>query len=120
MTPPTLPMLRADCPEGPCPHVSCRHHFAVYRILLNGEIMWHPILGRDAERLTEDELVERLQRLPYDGCSLKAADDGGMRDARIADVLGMARQNIDQINAMERFRRATLTSWDRLALSAIA
>ena len=76
--------------------------------MLNGEIMWHPILGRDAERFSEDELVERLQRLPFNGCSLQAAEAGGMNDTSIAEHLGMARQNIDQINAMARFRAAAL------------
>jgi len=70
--------------------------------------MWHPILGQDPEQLTEDELVERLLRLPFGGCSLKAADVGGMHDAEIAERLGMTRHNVEQIDGLARFRVAAL------------
>ena len=86
--------------------MSCRHHLAVYRLLINGSIAWHPTLGRAPERLTEEQLVERLERLPFNGCSLQAADLGGMNDCEIAEVLGITRQNIDQMELPAAFRKA--------------
>jgi len=70
--------------------------------------MWHPSLGKDPEQFSEDELVERLRRLPYGGCSIQAADAGGMYDAEIAELLGMTRHNVEQIDGLARFRVAAL------------
>jgi len=69
-----------------------------------GLIVWHPIMGHDPEQLTEDQLVERLKRLPFGGCSLRAADEGGMYDLHIGDALGFAHQTIHCMPLEARFR----------------
>jgi len=73
---------------------------------MNGSVAWHLTIGREPERLTDDQLVERLMRLPYGGCSLKAAEAGGMNDSEVAEALGVTRQAIDQMGLPSAFRKA--------------
>jgi hypothetical protein len=104
-----LPVLRESCPVGTCAYVSCRHHLAIYKIQWDGSIVWHSLMGQDPEALSEVELGERLESLPYGGCTLKAADEGGLVDARVADVLGYTYQSVQclSITAEKSFRAAS-------------
>lgn len=67
--------------------------------------------------LSEDELCERLERLPYNGCALQAADLGGLNDYRVAEVMGLTRHGVEllSITATKSFRaRARLRRLDFL------
>lgn len=91
--PRNLPLLRAQCPdlaEGPCLYISCRHHLAVDRITSKGKIKWHPDFDPDD--------LESLENLQFGGCSLEAAEVGGMTLEQTAQVLGgMTRERVRQI-----------------------
>jgi len=70
----------------------------VATILARGHLSWHPTLGRDIEQVTDDELADRLRRLPFGGCCLAAAADGDRLVAYAADLLGVSRERGRQLD----------------------
>lgn len=74
---PRPPARRADCIDGPrpCPWIGCRYHLQVER--------------RARQAPTE--------RAGQESCSLDLADRGRMRLQEIADVLGVTRERVRQI-----------------------
>lgn len=81
-----LPLLRAECEDGPrpCPHVTCRHHLVTE-------------YGDEADPNGPT-------------CSLDEAERGGMTLEEIGDMLGVTRERIRQIEQLA-MRRATSRSW---------
>jgi hypothetical protein len=90
-----LPMLRAECEDGPrpCPYASCRHHLGI-------EVSGYGSI-----------------KIPFDGepteiepsCSLDLADDGMRRSiGEVAEVMGLTRSRVDQIEraALAKLGRA--------------
>lgn len=94
------PKTRAGCYNmpRPCPFVTCRHH-----LYLN-------ILGR---RIFINQLVkglpieEALDKMPQT-CSLDAAEKGGMTLQELADVFGLSRERLRQIQVAAQQRAAQI------------
>jgi hypothetical protein len=95
----SLPLLRpktrgecADIPR-PCPFVSCRHHLALDISRRGVVLVTDPTLGRDINGVettfTDDN--------PRPSCSLDVADQGGRTLDEIADMMGLTRERIRQI-----------------------
>lgn len=78
---PTLP-TRSECRTGPrpCPHVRCRYHLMI-DVITTGALR---IYGTDP-----DDLLET--------CSLDVAEAGAVTLERVADLLGVTRERIRQI-----------------------
>jgi len=82
---PIKPKTRLDCPDHPCPWVSCQYHL-LFAITTN------------YQELTNEEYLSRLFDMPAT-CMLNLIDDNpdGMTLDQIAYVLGGTLQNIDQV-----------------------
>ena len=117
------PRTRGDCVSGPrpCPWVGCKYHLALdlltdgglaspllRHVVCNVRGYWTMAAPRHAHRRAtgqqierwEDELVDRLDSLPYT-CALDVAGDlGGVRLQDIADILGVTRERIRQIESV--------------------
>lgn len=91
--PRSLPATRGEClgHEGPCPHVSCRHHLAA-DVTFAGAVVtrWAP-----------EEEPERPS------CSLDVAEQGGLSMEETATILGCSRERVRQIEekAMRKMRK---------------
>ncbi len=83
---PAPPARRAECIEGPrpCPWSTCRYHLRVER--------------RGLQAAKADVTQET--------CALDLAERGGMKLQEVADVLGVTRERVRQIElrALERIR----------------
>lgn len=83
------PQTRAECRDGPrpCPFVGCRHHLAeIWRN--RGQVLeWTPPEGAPT-------------------CSLDLADQGGMRQAEVAEAMGITRAAVSlvEIRALAKAR----------------
>lgn len=86
-----LPLLRGECEsdERPCPFVSCRHHLAFEPTLRGGLAVAFP-------ELLDDEDGIRLEELPRT-CSLDVADEGPRDAQAVAELLGITRERVRQI-----------------------
>lgn len=89
---PRRPRTRGECIDGPrpCPWASCRHHLAL------------DVTYNNALKVQDRELEE----LPAT-CALDAAEDGGVDNYTIADLLGISRQGVDALLAsgLRKLRR---------------
>lgn len=83
---PSPPSRRAECIDGPrpCPWITCRYHLAAERRRRQA-----PVDGPDQET-----------------CALDLADRGGMRLQEIADVLGVTRERVRQIEKRAKAKLA--------------
>lgn len=111
--PPPLPRprTRGECVDGPrpCPWVSCRHHLLLD---ISVPVVRPPslVLARaDRARLSEyaaaslvrawiNDAAAELDRMP-ETCALDVADRGAMASERVAELIGVSRQRVDQIGA---------------------
>lgn len=81
-----LPATRGDCVDGPrpCPLVRCHHHLAI-EVTPRGSLRWrHP--GREVWELEHT-------------CVLDLADQGERTLEQVAQLLGLTRERIRQIEA---------------------
>lgn len=78
------PHTRRDCASGPrpCPWASCSFHALVLR--------------RDVRQMSADEATDLLWRLA-DSCVLDVADREGATLGTVADVLGVTKERVRQI-----------------------
>ena len=84
------PRTRADCENGPrpCPWVSCRHHVALDVNPKTNSVKMHKGVSE------EDDLTGTAGT-----CALDIADEGPHRLEQVADVLGVTRERVRQIEA---------------------
>jgi hypothetical protein len=85
------PKTRAECPEGPCPWVGCRHHLAILRITPHGKII---LAFPDLEDVTDME----------ETCSLRAAELGPHQYHAIGRKVGLAEEYVE-VAAFDGLRR---------------
>ena len=92
------PKTRGDCIDGPrpCPWVGCRHHLYLDVLPGSGELKIR--LGGEPEDLPEDR-----------SCALDVADRGGATLDDLAQLAGLTRERMRQIEAkaIARLRRAS-------------
>lgn len=84
------PRTRGDCENGPrpCPFVSCRHHLLV-DVTEDGRLKQNHSFDED----DEESIAETLQAMP-ETCALDVADDGGLFDEEVAQMLGLTRDAV--------------------------
>lgn len=75
------PTVRSDCEDGPrpCPWIKCRHH----------------IYNTNGEGYSQQIPLEKLAET----CSLDAADKGPLTLEEVANLLGLTRERIRQIES---------------------
>jgi len=87
------PKTRSDCADGPrpCPFISCRHH-------LYSAVNRSALLRREYPEI--DALVE--------SCTLDIANEGGVTLERVAEILGLTRERVRQLErkALRRVQKA--------------
>lgn len=116
-------MRRGDCAGGarPCALVSCRHHLLL-EIRPTGSLIrgranagpaapGPPVLqlvatAADADAWI-DEAVAHLEAMPHT-CALDVADEGGKTLAEVAEIWGLVRERVRQIEevALRKLRRS--------------
>ncbi len=104
-----LPLTRADCPELPCPFISCRHHLWSH-VTKAGRLL---ILHADGElRPPAEDFELPLEELHLPTCSLDVAEQGGIGVVEIAENLGITRptQLADENRAFDKIREE-LREW---------
>lgn len=94
--PPRRPRTRGECIDGPrpCPWVSCSEHLLHGRLartangIAAGQV--------EGQRMTDDDALAWLESTPHT-CTLDVADAGGAALAEVADIFGVTRERIRQI-----------------------
>lgn len=107
----TRPQTRGDCAKGPrpCPWVSCAHHLAldVGDSEKRGDALRSPtwegavITGQsshDTFLAFANSVTDALEGMPYT-CSIDAAEASEWTGDDIAEMLGVSRQRVQQIEA---------------------
>lgn len=80
------PKTRGDCIDGPrpCPWASCK-----FNLILDVD----PRTGRITENFSD------VDELPYGGCALDLADEGGAKLERVGAALNVTRERVRQIES---------------------
>lgn len=97
----TLPLTRGDCDTAPrpCPHVGCKHHLYLEASPTTGTIkLNHPALQPHELQVS---------------CALDVADRGGVRLEDVAQLMGVTRERIRQIEhqALQKLEASGLQFW---------
>lgn len=89
------PTTRGECAgvPRPCPFVSCRHHLALDISRRGVVLVTDPTLRSS---VLPDETFDEITN-PRPSCSLDVADQGGRTLDEIADMMGLTRERIRQI-----------------------
>lgn len=77
------PLYRADCPEGPCPYVSCKHHLYIEVNPITGSVQF-PFGTLDIDEIPET-------------CSLRAAEQGPLTLDEVGKLTSRTKERIRQI-----------------------
>jgi len=93
---PEQPWTRRGCADvpRPCPFISCEAHLAWYVRHKSDLPGGGPRLIRAS--MTDDEIVEALLGL-RESCALDVAARGGVELEEVADILGLSKQRVQQL-----------------------
>lgn len=88
------PRTRQDCPDGPCPFVSCAEHLIhLYGATRNAN---HQAQTVWEAGLSDEQIVDLLSEMP-ETCAARVMEDGPHSDYELADTLGITRAAVNQL-----------------------
>lgn len=102
--PAAKPKTVQECPEGPCPFVSCQEHLIHYYSVRaqasgHGQTAWQ-------SGLSDEQVVELLTTMP-ETCVNRVATDGRHTAREVAQIIGQSHRAVQQLEhrALLRLRR---------------
>lgn len=87
------PACRSECRDlsRPCPYVTCRYHLLV-DIGSDGRLL----KMREFDENDPDSIAAAIEEMD-ETCALDVADRGGVTSVRVADLVGIRRQGVEEI-----------------------